>query len=348
MRIRFAFAVTLFFWAAPFSSLGGGGSALAEEKAPFYQSKTIRIIISTGVAGGYMEYARALADHLGKFIPGNPNFVVQSMPGAGGVLASNHLYSAAPQDGTVLGIVHSTIPLAPLFGSKGARYDTLRFNWIGAFDRALGICVIWSQSPAKTWQDILDREVTVGSSGAGSQMEAYPLMLNRLFGAKFKIISGYKDGTDIYLAMERGEVEGRCGGQIALLRAKRPDWLTESKVRVPIVIANERHPLFPNAPTAMELAQDELAKAQLELINTSQSLDRPVLMPPNVPVERVAIVREAFRKAMEDPELRSDLEKRNLTLDPVQFDEMTALLRSAFSAPPAVIEAARKTLASSD
>lgn len=337
--------------AATWLVMSTGGLAAqpaAQDAAPFYQGKTIRIVISTGVAGGYMEYARALADHIGRHVPGQPNFIIQSMPGAGGLLATNHLYSAAPQDGTVLGIVHSTIPLAPLFGSKGARYDTLKFNWIGAFDRALGICVIWSASPARTWQDILEREVTVGSSGAGSQMEAYPRMLNRLFGAKFKIISGYKDGTDIYLAMERGEVEGRCGGQIAILRAKRPDWLTEHKIRVPVVIANTRHPMFPDAPAVMELAKDDITREQLDLINTSQTLDRPVLMPPNVPERLVETLRDAFKATMEDPAFRAEVEKRNLTLDPVYANEMMTLLRRAFAASPAVIEAARKTLEGAD
>ena len=152
-----------------------------------------------------MEYARTLADHMGKHIAGNPSFIVQSMPGAGGLNATNYLYTQAPQDGTTIGIVHSTIPLAPLWGMQGVRYETLKFHWIGAFDRAPGVCLMWAASPVKTWQDILEKGATVGSSGAGSQMDAYPALLNKLFGAKMKVIAGYKDGTQFISPWSAGK-----------------------------------------------------------------------------------------------------------------------------------------------
>jgi hypothetical protein len=202
----------------------------AQEAAPFYRGKTIRIVISTGVAGGYAEYARLLADHMGAHIAGQPGFIVQSMPGAGGLLAANYLYTQAPQDGTTFGIVHSSVPLTPLWGNKGARFDSLKFNWLGSLDRTDGMCIAWHASPIKTWADMLAHEFTVGSSGAGSQMDTYPAVLNRLFGTKLKVIAGYKDGTDVYLAMERGEIDGRCGGQLTVIKATRPQWLTEHKI----------------------------------------------------------------------------------------------------------------------
>ena len=146
-------------------------AAHADDATPFYKGKTIRIVISTGVAGGYAEYARLLADHMGAHIAGQPSFIVQSMPGAGGLLATNYLYSQAPQDGTTIGIVHSSVPLTPLWGNKGVRFDTLKFNWLGSLDRVDGTCVAWHTSPIKTWSDMLQREFTVGSSGAGSQMD---------------------------------------------------------------------------------------------------------------------------------------------------------------------------------
>src|ERR1700688_4278533 len=154
-------------------------ASLAQE-APFYRGKTIRIVISTGVAGGYAEYARLLADHMGAHIAGRPNFIVQSMPGAGGLLAANYLYPQAPQDGTTFGIVHSSVPLTPLWGNKGVRFDSLKFNWLGSLDRTDGMCIAWHTSPIKTWADMLAREFTVGSSGAGSQMDTYPAILNKL------------------------------------------------------------------------------------------------------------------------------------------------------------------------
>ncbi|HET7679966.1 MAG TPA: tripartite tricarboxylate transporter substrate-binding protein [Xanthobacteraceae bacterium] len=316
----------------------------AQDATPFYKDKQIRIILSAGVAGGYMEYARTLAEHMGKHIAGNPSFLVQSMPGAGGLNATNHLYAQAPQDGTTIGIVHSTIPLAPLWGNQGVRYETMKFNWIGAFDRAPGVCLMWATSPVKTWADMLEKTATVGSSGSGSQMDAYPALLNKLFGAKIKIISGYKDGTSIYLAMERGEVDGRCGGQMSTIRATRPDWLTEKKIVAPIVISMTRHPDFPDTPTVLEFAKDDATRQVLELMTVSQGLDRPVLMPPNTPPARVKEIRDAFKATVTDPDFVAEIKRRNMGLDPVFGEEMTETLAKAFASPPGVIATAREAL----
>jgi tripartite-type tricarboxylate transporter receptor subunit TctC len=314
------------------------------QDAPFYKDKQIRIILSAGVAGGYNEYARTLAEFMGRHIAGNPSFLVQSMPGAGGLNATNHLYTQAAQDGTTIGIVHSTIPLAPLWGSQGVRYETMKFNWIGAFDRAPGVCLMWATSSIKTWQDMLEKTSTVGSSGAGSQMDAYPAMLNKLFGAKIKIIAGYKDGTSIYLAMERGELDGRCGGQMSTIKAMRPDWLSEHKIVAPIVISTTRHPDFPDTPTVMELARDNATRQIIELMTVSQGLDRPVLMPPNTPPARVKEIRDAFKATVTDPDFVAEIKRRSMGLDPVFGEEMTETLAKAFASPPEVIAAAREAL----
>ena len=319
-------------------------SPQAQDATPFYKDKQIRIILSAGVAGGYMEYARTLADFMGRHIAGNPGFLVQSMPGAGGLNATNYLYTQAPQDGTTIGIVHSTIPLAPLWGSQGVRYETMKFNWIGAFDRAPGVCLMWATSSIKTWHDMLEKTSTVGSSGAGSQMDAYPAMLNKLFGAKIKIIAGYKDGTSIYLAMERGELDGRCGGQMSTIKAMRPDWLTENKIVAPIVISTTRHPDFPDTPTVMELARDNATRQIIELMTVSQGLDRPVLMPPNTPPARVKEIRDAFKATVVDPDFVTEIKRRSMGLDPVFGEEMTETLAKAFASPPEVIAAAREAL----
>jgi tripartite-type tricarboxylate transporter receptor subunit TctC len=316
----------------------------AQNAAPFYKDKQIRLIISAGVAGGYMEYARALADFMPRHIAGNPSILVQSMPGAGGLNATNYLYTNAPQDGTYLGMVHSTIPLSPLWGSQGVRFDTMKFNWIGAFDRAPGVCLMWAKSEVKTWKDMLEKVSTVGSSGAGSQMDAYPALLNKLFGTKIKVVQGYKDGTEIYLAMERGEVDGRCGGQMSNIRALRPEWLTEHKIVAPIVIALKRHPDFPDTPTVMEFAKDKATRMTLELMTVSQGLDRPVLLPPNVPPARVKEIRDAFKATVTDPDFIAEIKRRNMGLDPVFGEEMTETLAHAFASPPEAIEAARAAL----
>jgi tripartite-type tricarboxylate transporter receptor subunit TctC len=318
------------------------GTALADEA--FFKGKTIRIVISTGVAGGYAEYARVLAEHMGRFIAGRPHLIVQSMPGAGGLTAANWLYASAPADGTTIGIVHSTVPLAPLWGGKGVRFETLKFNWLGALDRADGMCITWGNSKVKTWKDLLTTESTVGSSGVGSQMDTYPAMLNKLFGTRMRVIGGYKSGTDIYLAMERGEVDGRCGGQLTVIKATRPDWLTEKKINVPILIADKRSALFPDTPTVMEFVKDDATRRQLELLMVAQSMDRPVLAPPGVPPARVKELREALHATVRDRAFLADVERRNLQVDLVPGEVMSRMLERAFAAPPEVIAAARETM----
>jgi len=323
------------------AGLCGSASAQGTANEPFYQGKTIRIVISTGVAGGYAEYARVLAEHMPRHIAGRPHVIVQSMPGAGGFLATNFLYSQAPADGTTIGLVHSSVPFAPLWGAKGVRFDTLKFNWLGSLDRVDGMCISWHESPIRTWQDMLTREYTVGSSGAGSQMDTYPAILNRLFGTKIKVIAGYKDGTAVYVAMERGEVDGRCGGQMTVIRSTRPWWITDKKFRVPILIAERRSADFPDTPTIMEFVQGEATRAQLELVLSAQNLDRPVMAPPGVPAARVTELRTAFEATMADSAFRAEIERRNLHVDPVSGEEMLKAFQRAFALPPEIIAGAR-------
>jgi tripartite-type tricarboxylate transporter receptor subunit TctC len=339
MQFRKSAILALLLAAAAPSS----GSA---QDAAFYRGKTIRIVISTGVAGGYAEYARLLADHMGAHIAGRPNFIVQSMPGAGGLLAANYLYAQAPQDGTTFGIVHSSVPLTPLWGNKGVRFDTLKFNWLGSLDRTDGMCIAWHTSRIKTWADMLAHEFTVGSSGAGSQMDTYPAILNRLFGTRLRVIAGYKDGTDVYLAMERGEIDGRCGGQLTVIKSTRPQWLSEHKISVPIVIAEKRSAEFPDTPTIMEFVKDEATRQQLELLMVAQNLDRPVMLPPGVPAARVEELRQAFDATMVDEAFRADVDKKNLHVDPVRGEDMAGALARAFALPPDVIAGAREMMGS--
>jgi len=318
--------------------------AAAQESAPFYKGKTIRIIISAGVAGGYAEYARLLASHMGNHIAGKPDFIVQSMPGAGGLLATNYLFGPALQDGTTIGLIHSSVPLAPLFGTQGARFDALKFHWIGSMDRSDGPCTAWHTSPAKTWADLMDKQFIVGSSGVGSQMDIYPAVLNKLFGTKIKVIGGYKDGASIFHAMEREEIHGRCGPQITAIRSLRPQWLSEHKIVAPVMVSERRSRDFPETPTVMEFAKDEATRQQLRLLIVTQDLDRPVLAPPGVPAERIKELRAAFNATMTDPAFRADINKLRLTLDWVPGEDVAKTLASAYAMPPDVVAAAKETM----
>jgi tripartite-type tricarboxylate transporter receptor subunit TctC len=312
----------------------------------FYKGKTVRLVLSTGVGGGYATYGRLLARFMGDYLPGKPNIVVESMPGAGGLRAGNFLYFQAPKDGTTIGIVHSTVPLAPLFGQKGAQFDATKITYLGSLDHSIGMCISWAASPIHTWDDVLHKEFLVGSSGAGSPMEVYPAILNKIFGTHMKVISGYEGGSDIYLAMERGEVQGRCGSMLTAIKVTRPTWIPEHKFVVPIVVAPKRHPDFPDSPTVMELTKDERTRQVFELIFATQEMDRPVLAPPGLPAERVKDLRDAFNGTMHDAGFVEEAAKEKLTIDYVSGEDLEATVKHAYALPPEAIAYAKESMGS--
>lgn len=323
-------------------AVAGANPSPAQE--PYYKGKTIRLIISVGVAGGFGEYARTLAEHYGRHIPGHPHVIVQSMPGAGGLVATNHLYVQAPQDGTVIAMVNATAPLAPLWGSRGARFETLKFNAIGALDRSDGTCAFWHTAPAKTWNDLLTHNVTVGSIGAGSPMEVYAVMLNRLFGTKIRVVGGYKAGSDIDLAMQRQEVDGRCGTHLKSIPALHPDWIRDNKLLVPVVVSDKRNKAYPNTPALMEFVKDNTTRQTIDLLTVTQKLDRPILAPPNTPAEQVRDLRTALAATARDPAFLAEIKKKNLTIEATSAEEMAKIYADAYASPPAVIEAVKAIL----
>jgi tripartite-type tricarboxylate transporter receptor subunit TctC len=255
------------------------------------------------------------------------------------------LQSVAPKDGTTIGLVHSSVPFAPLYGIKGANFDSRQMNWIGSINAATGICVSWTASGITTWQDLFDKEFIVGGTGAGSQMETMPAMLNKLFGTRIKVISGYKGGNDVYLAMERGEVHGRCGGLISSIKSTRPNWFPQKKVSVPIQIALERDPEFPDSPALIEFAKDQRTKDILQLILAPMGMDRPILAPPGTPPATVAALRKAFHETMIDPAFIAEADRQHLEIAEVEGDKIARLLQSSFVLPPDVVKAANEAMA---
>jgi tripartite-type tricarboxylate transporter receptor subunit TctC len=326
------------------AALSLSAAARADPIADFYRGRTISWILSAGAGGGYASYAQAFAPYFSAHIPGNPAIVVQNMPGGGGIRAMLYLNSLAPKDGTTLGLVHSSVPFAPLYGIKAAAFDPRQMNWIGSLDASTGICVAWYTSGIATWQDLLERPFVVGGSGAGSQMETMPEMLNKLFGTRIKVISGYKGGNDIYLAMERGEVQGRCGGLISSISATRPEWFPEKKVNVPVQIATARNPMFPEAPTVIELAKDERTRRILQLVLAPLQMDRPILAPPGTPSGRVEALREAFHAAMNDPAFVAEAAREHLDILEVSGTNVAKILDDAFALPPEITKAAKDAM----
>lgn len=320
------------------------GVVSADSVSDFYKDRQVSLILSAGEGGGYSTYGRAFAPFLASHTPGKPNIVVQNMPGAGGIRAMMHFHSAAPRDGSAIGLVHSGVPLAPLFKLNGAAFDPVRMNWLGALTRADAICVAWHTSGVEKWDDIFTKEFIVGGTGGGSQMETYPALLNTLFGAKIKIISGYKGGNDVYLAMERGEVHGRCGGGFASLESTRPDWLQRNLVRTPVLFALERSPDHPEHVPVIERARDERTRQILQLALMPQSMDRPFLAPGGVPPERVAALRAAFMKAASDPQFLAIARSQRLEIEPVAGERVESMIQDAHRLPADVVKAAASAM----
>src|SRR5215510_1240262 len=319
-------------------------TASADPIEDFYKGRTINWILSAGAGGGYSSYAHVFAPYLSAHIPGKPNIVVQNMPGAGGIRAMIYLNNVAPKDGTTIGMVHSSVPYAPLYGIRGANFDPRRMNWIGSINAATGICVSWTASGITTWRDLFEKEFIVGGTGAGSQMETMPAMINKLFGTRIKVVSGYKGGNDVYLAMERGEVHGRCGGLKSSIKSTRADWFPQKKVAVPVQIALTRDPEFAEAPALVEFAKDERTKQILQLVLSPMDMDRPLLLPPGTPPDRVAVLRKAFSAAMKDPALIADAARANIDLEEISGEKIQMILERAYTMPPEVIKEAKDAM----
>jgi tripartite-type tricarboxylate transporter receptor subunit TctC len=323
----------------------GIGAAGADPIADFYKGKQITWVLSAGAGGGYSSYANAFAPYFQEHIPGKPHIIVQNMPGAGGIRAMLYLQSVAPKDGTTIGLVHSSVPFAPLYGIKGANFDPRQMNWIGSINAATGICVSWTASGITTWDDLLHKEFIVGGTGAGSQMETMPAMLDKLFGTHIKVISGYKGGNDVYLAMERGEVQGRCGGLKSSIKSTRQDWFPQKKVSIPVQIALERDPEFADSPAVVEFAKDQRTKDILQLILAPMGMDRPILAPPGTPPAVVAALRQAFHDTMNDKGFLAEADREHLEIEEVSGDQVAKLLKDSFSMSPDVVKAANDAMA---
>ena len=313
-------------------------SAWAQSGAepPFYEGKDIRLIISSDVGGGYDAYSRVLAEHLPRHIPGEPNIIVQNMPGAGGLVATNFVYNVAPKDGTVIANVQRGVPFMPILGLEGPQFDPTKFNWIGSLNNEVGVMAIWHTSDVKTLEDARENEVVIGGSGP-NDTELSPRLLNDVIGTKFKIISGYPSSSAITLAMERGEVEGFSTSYSAL-KTRNADWIKDDKVSIIVQNATKKHPDLPDVPIASEFADTDEERQVLDLYYARQAIGRPFLAPPGVPEDRVEILREAFDAMIQDPDFRADMEKQNLELNPVGGEEIQDLIDRVVQTPQPIVD----------
>ena len=315
-------------------------------ETPYFAGKTLRILVGFGPGGGYDVYARELARYLGHHVPGNPTVVVQNMVGAGSLKAVNFLYNVAPRDGTVLATFARGIVFEPLIGHlEGARFEAPKFNWIGSVSNEVSVCAINSTRDIRTWQDMQTKKTVIGASGAGADSDVFPIVLRNLFGLPMRIVTGYPGGSDLNLAMERGEIDGRCGWSWTSIVSRNRDWLTEKRIQITLQIALQKHEDLPDVPLIMDLTNDPRRDAALKLIVSRQSIARPFAAPPEVPADRVEALRHAFDATVADPDFLAEMRNQSLEVRPVGGAEVQSLIRDIYAAPPDAVKLAREIVA---
>jgi tripartite-type tricarboxylate transporter receptor subunit TctC len=305
--------------------------ARAQSVEEFYRGKTVTILIGFSAGGGYDLYARLLARHFGKHIPGNPTVVAQNMPGAGSLKAALNVYSVAPKDGLTLATVSRSVVTDPLL--IGSNIDPVKLSWLGTITSETSVCATWKTSPVKTWDDMFKREFTLGSSAVGDDTAGFALIMRNVFGAKVKLVTGYPGGNDVNLAMARQEVDGRCGWSWTSLKSQK-QWLPNINVLVQFNL--EKNPDLPDVPRALERASQEQQQV-LRLLIAPQYVGRPFFSSPDIPAERKAALRAAFDKTMKDPEFLAEAAKADMEISPVSGATLDAFVAELYKTPKDVV-----------
>jgi tripartite-type tricarboxylate transporter receptor subunit TctC len=316
----------------------GASEAAAQSVEEFYRGKMLNMIVFTSPGGANDAMARLIAQHIGRHIPGRPNVSVQNMTGAGGLRAANYLYKIAPRDGTVLGTINRPTAFAPLEGVKEADFDPLKYNWLGSAAKDILIGVTWHTSPVKTLRDAQSTEVTIGADGPTADLGRLPLAINATVGTKFKMVFGYTGGTDVLLAMERGEIGGRVGWSYDSVLAQRTEWLKDKKINFLFQAGLTRDARLPEAPSVIDYAKSDLDRQVLELMFLSYEMSRPYLLPPDVPADRVLAMKGAFAETLRDEAFLADARKVQLPIDYITGEQVIDLIHRAYAAPAAVVE----------
>jgi tripartite-type tricarboxylate transporter receptor subunit TctC len=312
-------------------------AAQAQSPAEFYRGKRMTMITSASVGGGYDQYARLLAKHLPRHIPGNPSIVVQNMTGADGIRAANYLYKVAAQDGSVIGGLSRNNGLMHFYDPNNAsvQFDARKFHWLGSPQQEIGLFVLRLERGAKSIDDLKRIEVTVSSTARNAPTSIYPRMLNSLYGTKIKVVEGYPGSQESLLAVERKEVDGHVsGGSSAAFRRRIAPMLKSGAAKVILQMGMSRDAEYPDIPTALEIMQTAEGKRLFEIAFAEQVMGRPFVVPPGVPADRVKVLRAAFDAAVKDQELLKDAKAQRMEIDPVTGAEINALLDRVYAAPP--------------
>ena len=322
------------------AALLAGGAARAQSVADVYKGRAMEIIVGAGAGGGYDVNARLVARHLGAFTPGAPSVVVANMPGGGGITATNFLYNVAPKNGLVLGTFSNAMLTQPLFGADSVKFETGGFGWLGSTSREDGVCIASRASGARSLDDLRRRRLVVGTTAPGTTTHLFPTLLNRVFGFDFKFVTGYADGGQVVLALERGEIEALCQTWSSL-KIAHPEWVPQGRVQPLVSIGLGANPELAGLPSIMDLARDDEQRAMLEIVLAPTLAGRPFALPPGVPAERLDALRKAFVTMTQSAAFIEDARRARVELSPADGLEIDGLLRRISAAPPALVAKVR-------
>jgi tripartite-type tricarboxylate transporter receptor subunit TctC len=314
--------------------------AKADTVSDFYKGKSVTIYVGLAPGGVYSTFATLLSRHMGDHIPGNPTVIVEHQPGAGGLIASNNVYNVLPKDGTILHTPNGGLTKRIVLGEPAARIDPKKWSWLGGWGEAVNDCTVWKTSPAITLEQAKQKVDIIGAVDTGSNTYTNPTLINNILGTKFKVVPGYGGGSQIRLAMEKGEVDGFCG-QFEGWKSVKPEWLRAGKLSHLVQLASKRSPDMPNTPLLSEFARNDEERQIFEFVQSGVE-DRAMVMAPGVPADRVAAMEKAYMETLSDPKMIEDAEKSKFEITPVPSSEIRAYVDRITSIPPATIAKLKK------
>jgi tripartite-type tricarboxylate transporter receptor subunit TctC len=319
-------------------------AALAQPASDSYKGKVVELYIGYSVGGGYDIYARLLARHMGRHLPGNPVIVPKNMLGAGSLRLANWLYAVAPRDATVFGTIGRGIAFDPLLGTEGAQFKAMEFGWIGSANDEVSVCAAWGKSGITRFEDLYARTVFIGGTGAGADTDLFPKVMNNILGTKMRLVTGYPGGADITLALQRGEVQARCGWSWSSIKTNHPDWVKDGTIKLLVQLSLEKHADLPQVPLIMDLVKTAEQRAVMRLVFARQVMGRPFLAPPGVPAERLALLRKAFMATMKDEAFLAEADKMKLEIRPVDGEAVQKLVAEIYATPAEIVKQAAQAV----
>lgn len=318
--------------------------ALAQSDADFFRGKNVTMGIPSDAGGGYDTYVRLLGRHYSKHLPGNPNMVMQNVPGAGGLVQANRLFNTEPKDGTAIGLVRASVLYEGVFGNPQAKFDGRKFAWLGNLNADRDTCIFWHAAGINTPADFYKGQVLIGATGTGAMSFSFPTVYNAVLGTKFKIIMGYKGTADRVLAMERNEIQGACGLTTGTFRATLEQPYKEGKLKLVAIAGLSKEPNFPDVPNILNEAKTPEQRQALEFLFAQMEIGRAMAAPPGTPQGRVDILRKGFDETVKDKDFLAEAEKLKLDISPISAAETASVVEKFYATPPAVVKKVRGAL----